>query len=122
MKLSGGRISTGGGGLVGMLRVKGAKSGVERQTPLAYTRDGETILLVASRGGDTKHPAWYWNLVANPEVGFSIEGGERLYEARELEGAERERAWKLVNRTYAGFSTYQERAERLIPVMALEPR
>jgi deazaflavin-dependent oxidoreductase (nitroreductase family) len=122
MKLTGGRISTGGRGLVGTLRVTGARSGIERQTPLAYTRDGETILLVASRGGDVKHPAWYRNLLANPEVGFSIDGEERLYTAREAEGAERERAWRLVNRTYAGFANYQKRAGRLIPVMVLEPR
>ncbi len=122
MRLTGGRISTGGAGLVGMLRVTGAKSGVERLTPLAYTRDGENLLLVASRGGDVKHPAWYRNLLANPEVGFSIDGAERLYTARETAGAERERAWKLVNRTYAGFASYQKRAERLIPVMVLEPR
>jgi deazaflavin-dependent oxidoreductase (nitroreductase family) len=122
MRLTGGRVSTGGTGLVGILRVTGAKSGVERHTPLAYIRDGESILLVASRGGDTKHPAWYRNLVANPDVGFSIDGSEHLYTARELEGAERERAWKLANQTYAGFATYQKRAERLIPVLALEPR
>lgn len=123
MKLTGGRLSSGGIGRVGILKVKGAKSGLPRETPLAYTKDGETILLVASRGGDVKHPAWYRNIVANPEVGFDKDGEERRYLARELSGAERERAWKLVNRTYAGFAVYQKRAgPRLIPVLALEPR
>ena len=123
LRLSGGRFSTAGFGRVGMLKVKGAKSGAEKQTPLVHTRDGDAILLVASRGGDVKHPAWYRNVVANPDVRFSKDGEERPYLARELSGEERERAWRLVNRTYPGFTVYEKRAgARLIPVIALEPR
>jgi deazaflavin-dependent oxidoreductase (nitroreductase family) len=122
MRLTRGRFSTGGRGQVGILRVRGAKTGQERQTPLVYTRDGKRVLLVASRGGDVKHPAWYRNLIANPRVGFSIRGEEREYTARELEGTERERAWEMVNRTYAGYAAYQKRAgSRRIPVLVLEP-
>jgi deazaflavin-dependent oxidoreductase (nitroreductase family) len=123
LRLTGGRFTTGGRHRVGFLRVKGAKTGRERVTPLVYTRDGDKIVLVASRGGDTRHPAWYRNLIANPEVRFSIEGEERAYRARELEGVERERAWQLAVRRYGGYATYQRRAgERRIPVMVLEPR
>jgi deazaflavin-dependent oxidoreductase (nitroreductase family) len=122
MRMTGGRINTVGSGQVGILRVRGAKSGEERRTPLAFTRDGDTVLVVASRGGDVKHPAWYRNVIANPRVGFMSRGGEREYIAHEAEGAERERAWELVNRTYAGYTTYQERAgARRIPVIVLEP-
>jgi deazaflavin-dependent oxidoreductase (nitroreductase family) len=122
LRLTGGRLTTGGRRRVGFLRVKGAKSGVERVTPLVYTRDGEKLLLVASRGGDVKHPAWYRNVVANPEVRFSIQGEERPYRARELDGAERERAWPLVVRRYAGYATYEVRAgARRIPVIELAP-
>ena len=122
MRMTGGRISTGGRGRVGILRVRGAKSGTERQTPLVYTRDGDKLLLVASRGGDVKHPAWYRNVIANPRVGFMTRRGELEYMAHEAEGAEREHAWDLVNRTYAGYSAYQARAGgRRIPVIVLEP-
>src|SRR4051794_17390727 len=122
MRLSGGRLSLVGTSAVGILRVRGAKSGKERRTPLAYTRDGDKILVVASRGGDTKHPGWYRNVVANPDVGFLARGRERKYVAHEAEGAERERAWELVNRTYAGYTAYQQRAgARRIPVIVLEP-
>ena len=122
MRLTGGRVTTGGFGRVGMLKVKGAKSGVERQTPLVYTRDGDKVLLVASRGGDVKHPAWYRNVVANPEVVFSIDGDDRSYQARDASAAERPRLWELVNRTYAGYAAYQRRAgNRQIPVVVLEP-
>ena len=120
---TGGRITTGGVGRVGMLKVRGAKSGIERRTPLVFTRDGDSILLVASRGGDVKHPAWYRNVVANPDVRFSISGDERAYTARTAYAAERPRLWKLVTRRYGGYEVYQRRAgAREIPVVVLEPR
>jgi len=123
MRLSGGRLSSAGVGRVGILKVRGTKSGKLRETPLVYTRDGDDILLVASRGGDIKHPAWYRNVVANPDVSFLAAGEERTYRVREIEpGPERERAWFLVCERYAGYRVYQQRAgERLIPVVRLEP-
>lgn len=123
LRLTGGRITTGGRHRVGFLRVKGAKSGLERVTPLVYTLDGERIILVASRGGDVKHPAWFRNLIANPVVRFSIDGDECAYRCRELDGQERERAWELAVKRYGGYAVYQRRAgERRIPVLVLEPR
>src|SRR5262245_5347828 len=95
LKWTNGRVTTGGRGRVGFLKVKGAKTGLERVTPLVYTRDGENVLLVASRGGDVKHPAWYRNIVANPDVTFSIDGDERAYRAREATAEERPRLWDL---------------------------
>jgi deazaflavin-dependent oxidoreductase (nitroreductase family) len=122
LRLSGGRLTMSGRRTVGFLYVKGAKSGVERVTPLMYTRDGERIVVIASRGGDSKHPAWYRNVVANPDVRFEIGGDGHAYHARELEGEERERAWKLAVRRYGGYAVYQRRAgERRIPVLMLEP-
>ena len=124
MRLSGGRLTSAGFGRVGLLRVKGAKSGTLRETPLMYTRDGDDVLLVASRGGDVKHPAWYRNVVANPELSFAIDGDERQYRARIIEpGPERERAWDLVCDRYSGYIVYQQRAgDRVIPIVRLEPR
>jgi deazaflavin-dependent oxidoreductase (nitroreductase family) len=122
LRLTDGRWTTAGKGRVGFLRVRGAKSGVERITPLVWTRDGDRILLVASRGGDVKHPAWYRNVVANPDVRFSKDGDERPYRARTATDEERPRMWELVTRRYAGYATYQRRAgSREIPVVVLEP-
>lgn len=122
LRVSGGRFSSAGFGRVGLLRVRGAKSGQLRETPLVYARDGERILLVASRGGDVKHPAWFRNLMANPDVTFEAGGEERSYRARRLEGEEREEAWWIACERYSGYRVYQRRAgNREIPVVALEP-
>ncbi len=122
LRLTGGRLTTAGRGLVGFLVVRGARSGVERTTPLVWTRDGDNVLLVASRGGDTKHPAWYLNAVANPDVRFSIDGAEHGYRARTATAEERPRLWELVNRRYPGYAVYQRRAgRREIPIVVLEP-
>ena len=86
-------------------------------------RDGDNMLLVASRGGDVRHPAWYRNIVANPEVRFSMDGEERSYRARAAAAEERPRMWALVNRRYPGYAVYQRRAgAREIPIVVLEPR
>lgn len=124
LRLTNGRFSSAGLRRVGLLRVKGAKSGTLRETPLVFTRDGNDVLLVASRGGDVKHPAWYRNVVANPDVTFAAGDKEQPYRARTVEpGPERERAWYLVCERYAGYRVYQQRAGgRLIPVVRLEPR
>ncbi len=121
--LTKGRLTTAGRGRAGLLRVRGARSGTVRETPLVFARDGEKVILVASRGGDVKNPAWYHNIVANPDVTFTIEGDEREYTAHTAEGPERERAWFLANERYAGYAVYQRRTGgREIPVVVLEPR
>jgi F420H(2)-dependent quinone reductase len=121
LPLTNGKFSFSGRGRVGILKVKGAKSGIERTTPLTFTADGDRVLLVASRGGDVRHPAWYHNLVANPEVEWLGPGGWRRCRARTAEGEERERLWPLVVERYSGYDTYAERAgERQIPVVVLE--
>jgi deazaflavin-dependent oxidoreductase (nitroreductase family) len=122
LRLTNGRWTTAGRGRVGFLKVRGAKTGAERVTPLLWTRDGENVLLVASRGGDVKHPAWYRNVVANPDVRFAKDGEERSYCAHTATAAERPRMWELCNRRYPGYSVYQKRAgAREIPVVVLEP-
>jgi deazaflavin-dependent oxidoreductase (nitroreductase family) len=122
LRLTNGRWTTAGRGRVGFLKVRGARTGVERVTPLVWTGDGDNVLLVASRGGDVKHPAWYRNVVANPDVRFSADGVERSYRARDATPAERPRMWELCNRRYPGYTVYQRRAgAREIPVVVLEP-
>lgn len=124
MRLSGGRLAfTAFFPLVRLVTV-GRKSGLERIVPLLYFTRGDEVILVASSFGRERHPAWYYNVVAKPEVEL-IAGGERLpYVARETEGAERERLLDLANSLYAGYGSYRERTSgiREIPVLALRPR
>lgn len=108
---------------VGLLETVGAKSGERRETPLLYLRDGERIVLVASKAGAPRHPAWYHNARAHPAVRFLPRGGPKAdYVAREAEGPEREELWLKVNDLYAGYDDYQDRAGgRTIPVVVLDP-
>jgi F420H(2)-dependent quinone reductase len=100
----------------------GARSGVKRTTPLVYGRDGSDLVLVASKGGYPKNPAWLHNLRANPDT--TVQVGSRIgnVRARIAEGAERERLWKLMVGVYPGYDGYRRRTDREIPVIVLEPR
>ncbi len=123
MRMTGGRVKTTLNGPTVVLTHTGAKSGLERKTPLGYFTQGEDVVLIASRGGHKHHPPWYHNIKANPEVELwtgTAEGGR--YRAREAEGAERERLWKLATTMYPGFDGYQKRAgDRRIPVIVCSP-
>lgn len=123
MPLTGGRLRTGIGQPILLLHALGAKSGQPRTTPLLYCRNGDQIVLVASKAGAEKNPAWYHNLVAHPDIEIEVDGSRRSVHAREAEGAERDELWSLVNDVYNGYDVYAERAgSRRIPVMVLEPR
>jgi F420H(2)-dependent quinone reductase len=105
-----------------LLEHVGAKSGTRRTSPLVYTRDGNQLVLVASKGGHPRHPAWYHNLVANPETTVQVGSERRAVRAREARPEERGRLWQMVVDTYGGFADYQERTKRQIPLIVLEPR
>lgn len=123
MPLTRGRLSTGLGQPIVLLHVRGARTGIQRTLPLLATKQGEQILIVASKAGAPKHPAWYHNVLANPDVEVTVDGRRQPMRARVLEGEERERGWRIVCDNYSGYGTYQERAgERRIPVVALTPR
>jgi F420H(2)-dependent quinone reductase len=100
----------------------GARSGVKRTTPLVYGRDGSDLVLVASKGGYPKNPAWLHNLRANPDT--TVQVGSRIsnVRARIAQGAERERLWKLMVGVYPGYDGYRRRTDREIPVVVLERR
>lgn len=100
----------------------GAKSGRKRTSPLVYTEDGMNIVLVASKGGNPKNPAWYHNLKANPETTVQVGSEKRPVRARVATDSERERLWRKVVDTYSGYAGYQKRTERKIPLIVLEPR
>ena len=109
-------------GRVLLLDHVGSRSGARRTSPVFYVRDGKDLLIVASKGGFARHPAWFHNLMANPDVTVQI-GSERLpVHARAARPDERERLWALAVAGYRGYADYQARAEREIPLVVLEPR
>jgi deazaflavin-dependent oxidoreductase (nitroreductase family) len=100
----------------------GAKSAVKRTTPLVYVDDDPNVVLVASKGGHPKNPAWYHNLLANPDTSVQIGAERRRVRARVATPQERERLWPKAVATYSGYRGYQERTQRVIPLVVLEPR
>lgn len=100
----------------------GAKSGIERTSPLVYFEDGGDLVIVASKGGHPKHPAWFHNLRANPETTVQVGSQRRRVRARVATDAERERLWPSAVATWAGYDDYQARTDRKIPLVILEPR
>jgi len=101
----------------------GAKSGIERISPLLYIEDGKNLAIVASKGGYVKHPAWFHNLKAHPDVRVELRSEVRNVRARVAEGEERERLWKKAAKVWPDYEAYQRRApHREIPVVVLEPR
>ena len=121
LRMSNGRFSISVGQPVLLLTARGAKSGAPRPAPLLYMLDGDRIILIASNAGNKKHPSWYHNVKAHPDVEVKAKGRSGRYRAREVEGEERERCWEIANDFYAGYDVYQERAGgRRIPVIVLE--
>lgn len=122
MKLSGGRLKLAFRFPTVLLTHTGAKSGKKRTTPLAYFTDRGNVVVIASRGGDLKNPAWYYNVIANPEVELWANGAGGRYRAKEAKGNQRTRLWKLATQFYPGYADYQERAgDRRIPVILCTP-
>ena len=123
MRATGGRVKSTISAPTVLLTHTGARSGKRRATPLAYFTDGDNVILIASRGGHRDHPAWYHNVIANPEVELWTKGGGGSYRASEAEGRERQRLWDLATGFYPGFARYQERAgDRRIPVVVCSPQ
>jgi deazaflavin-dependent oxidoreductase (nitroreductase family) len=122
MKLSGGHLKLAFRFPTVLLTHTGAKSGKKRTTPLAYFTDRGNVVVIASRGGDLKNPAWYHNVIANPEVELWANGSGGRYRAKEAKGNQRTRLWKLATQFYPGYADYQERAgDRRIPVILCTP-
>ena len=100
----------------------GAKSGTHRTSPLVYGRDGANFVLVASKGGYPKNPAWFHNLLAHPDTAVQVGSRRQDVHARVATGEERTRLWALMLGVYGGYADYQRRTEREIPLVILEPR
>ena len=122
MRATGGRVRVAPGSPTVLLTHVGARTGQRRATPLAYFTDGESVVLMASKGGAPRHPAWYHNVCANPDVQLWAGGRGGRYRAREADGAEYERLWRLACTMYDGYAKYQELAgSRRIPLIVCEP-
>ena len=120
-RLTGGKVGgTMKGAPILLLTVRGRKSGKLRTTPLLYGRDGDNLVVIASKGGDPKHPAWYHNLQGQ-EAEVQVGRERKRVRARDAEGEERERLWALTVGIYPPYADYQKKTTRRIPVVVLEP-
>jgi deazaflavin-dependent oxidoreductase (nitroreductase family) len=116
-----GRIGGGfGKARILLLHHVGRKSGQQRVTPLLYLRDGDRLVIVASKGGSEKHPAWFHNLMANPDTTVELPGEKRGVRARRASDDERTVLWPRLVDMYGSYESYQGYTDRKIPLVILE--
>jgi deazaflavin-dependent oxidoreductase (nitroreductase family) len=106
---------------IALVTVVGARSGTKRTVPLIYLEDEGRIFVFASKAGAPENPAWYHNVVANPEV--VVEVGTRQYDAQavEIRGSERDRLYSRQGEILPDYIEYQAKTDRVIPVVELRP-
>lgn len=124
LKASFGKVGWGAMGMpVIELTTIGRKSGEARTTMLTSPlQEGDMTVIVASRGGDDKNPAWFLNLEANPDVEVRIGGGaKQKMRARIAEGDERDTLWEKLTTAHQNYADYQKGTNRKIPVVVLDP-
>ncbi len=102
-----------------LLTTTGRKTGRQWTVPLLYLADRDDIVIVASNGGIVKHPAWYLNLQANPQVEVEIMGARKHAQAQTATPQEKQRLWPLVVAMYPGYAQYQTITNRDIPLVIL---
>jgi len=105
-----------------LLHTVGARSGQPRINPMMYLADGGRWLVFASKAGSDRHPDWYWNLRANPDVTIEVADDTIAVHATELTGSERDDKYRIQAERYPGFAGYQQKTSRTIPVIALARR
>ena len=121
-RLTGGKVmGTLKGSPICLVTMKGRKSGRKLVIPLMYTAHGEQVLIVASLGGAPRHPVWYHNIMAAPDV--VIQDGSRIrnMHAHQASAAEMAELWPLCVASYPEFAAYQARTERDIPLIVCQP-
>jgi len=104
-----------------LLITRGRKTGNTSTLPLLYGESDGAFVIIASKGGAPAHPAWYLNLVAQPECEIQVGRDHYKVRARQAEGAERESLWKLMAEIYPPYNDYQAATDRQIPVVVLDP-
>jgi deazaflavin-dependent oxidoreductase (nitroreductase family) len=105
-----------------LLTTTGRKSGKERVTPLIYQKEGDTYLVVASKGGSDAPPDWYLNLQATPDVRVQVWGERMPARARSATAEEKPALWRKMAAVWPDYDNYQKQTDRQIPVVVLEPR
>jgi proline iminopeptidase len=105
-----------------LLQTTGRKSKDARISPLIYGKDGGRFIIVASKGGAPKHPDWFLNLRDQPGVRFQVADKKYRGVAHIVEGAQRERLFRMMAGLYSPYDDYQAKTTRQIPVVALEPQ
>ncbi len=123
LRLTGGRVGWKLGAMTAVeLHTIGRSSGKRRSTMLsAPISDENRYVLVASKGGDDRHPQWYQNLVANPEVELTVRDRTFRMRARTATSAEKSELWPTIIRVNPGYAGYQRKTDRDIPVVICEP-
>ena len=120
--LTGGAL---GGRLAGnpmlLLTTTGKKTGNQRTTPLLYLPDGEDMVVVASNGGNARHPAWWFNIEANAGATVQVGKETKRVRAETANEEDRNRLWPLLLDAYAGYQNYEDETERTIRVVILRP-
>ena len=114
-------MSTFSGCDICLVTMKGARSGRVLDIPLMYVPFEQGVILVASMGGAPRHPTWYYNLKANPEIEVRVKGTVRKLIAREVGAEEKETLWPVCCEHYPEYATYQKRTDRDIPVFNCQP-
>jgi deazaflavin-dependent oxidoreductase (nitroreductase family) len=104
-----------------ILTTRGRRSGGPRKAPLIYQRFGDAVLLVASRGGAPEPPAWYLNLVEDPEVVVQIKGDRIKGRARIATPEEKPEMWRTMTAVWPDYDVYQTRTDREIPIVVVDP-
>lgn len=103
-----------------LLTTRGRRTGRLRRTALVYARDGDRYILAASNAGADRHPAWYLNLAADPDVIIQIGAQTRVATARTATPDEKPRLWQLMVATMPSYRGYQEATSRDIPIVVIE--
>ncbi|MBV8944375.1 MAG: nitroreductase family deazaflavin-dependent oxidoreductase [Solirubrobacterales bacterium] len=121
-RANGGKVpSWGGSSPLLLLHHRGAKSGQERVNPVAYLKDNGRYVIFASKAGAPSNPGWYHNLKAHPETTIEVGGDTVAVTAREARGEERDRLFDAQAKRIPQFAEYQQKTDRVIPVVVLSP-
>jgi len=122
-KMSGGRLMNKGPANkpICLVTMTGRKTGKKREIPLMHVPHGEQKILVASLGGISKNPVWYYNLKATPDITIAADGASGAYRAREVGAEEKASLWPVIVDAYPPYDEYQARTDRDIPVFVCDP-
>jgi deazaflavin-dependent oxidoreductase (nitroreductase family) len=105
-----------------LLTTTGRRSGEQKTSALIFGRDGDDYLIVGSMGGAPKHPSWYLNLSANPDVEIQVRGDRIPAVARTASDDEKARLWQIMTEVWPNYDVYQTRTDRSIPVVVISPK